>query len=87
MVKYFPQYFHLQTQVFCFEEDSAVLFFVVLVLSFYVSLWFFLLSVPLYFFDQWKQKKARGFVNHCFYYLGFEVFRGYPSYLETNYEE
>ena len=82
------KYLHKPFRLLWFESDEIFLFFVGIMLGIYVSFWF----VPLFFVlalfvRKAKEKQARGFVKHFFYYFGFLRFKGYPTFFESKFQE
>ena len=79
----FPQYLSRPLQVLWFEADDlcVVLIFFTLALVYGNIAWLLLILAP-WLYIKAKNRYPRGFLKHCFYFMGVLTLKKYPIFFE-----
>ena len=87
--KPFPQYLSKPYQVLWFEFDDMVIIYAsALLFGVKIGGWAWLLVPAItYGYTKLKANYPRGFLKHCAYFLGANVFRGYPTFFQQRFYE
>ena len=82
--KKFPQYLSKPLQVLWFEADDLciILIFFTLALVYGKIAWLLVVLVP-WLYTKAKNKYPRGFLKHCFYFVGVLTPEKYPIFGEN----
>ncbi len=84
----FPQYLSKPLQVLWFETDELIIFVFSLTLALiFGNLMWIVFFVIEYLYSKTKRTKARGFLRHSLYLLGFLKMNNYPDYFEKEFRE
>ncbi|HZR45797.1 MAG TPA: type IV conjugative transfer system protein TraL [Candidatus Manganitrophaceae bacterium] len=86
--KRFPQYLSQPFQVLWLESDELIiaLIFYIIALLFGSIFWLMIVGGP-YLYSTQKKRYPRGFLKHCFYFIGLVRLKGYPTFFEDEFQE